>query len=124
MDIQENIIRKYFNAWISKEYDKLISIFSEEIVYSECYGPEYHGINQIEKWFYDWNKRGTVRQWDVKQCISIENITIVEWYFKCEYDNVVDGFDGVSIVKFNDDNKITELKEFKSNSEHYFPYEK
>lgn len=37
----------------------------ENIVYSECYGPEYRGISQIVKWFVEWNKRGKVLEWNI-----------------------------------------------------------
>ena len=51
-----------------------------------------------------------------------DNIAIVEWYFKCNYDGTVDGFDGVTIAEFDADGKIYNLKEFQSKAEHYYPY--
>lgn len=48
---------------------------------------------------------------------------IVEWYFKCNYDGRVDGFDGVTIADFDNDMKILKLCEFQSKAEHYYPYE-
>ena len=100
----------------------LKTIFSYNVVYNECYGPEYHGLEQILQWFTDWNKAGTVLEWTVKRFIHQDWTTIVEWYFKCDYNNDIDGFDGVSVVDFNSDNKIIRLKEFQSKAEHYFPY--
>lgn len=35
----------------------------------------------------------------------------------------MDGFDGVTIAKFDVDMKICDLKEFQSKAEHYYPYE-
>lgn len=121
---QQEIIETYFQAWIKKDSSVLEKIFSKDIIYSECYGPEYHGIEQILKWFADWNKAGSVLEWRVKSYIHQDNITVVEWYFCCDYENNVDGFDGVSIIKFGEDKKIKELKEFQSKAEHYFPYGK
>ena len=46
----------------------------------------------------------------------------MEWYFKCNYNNAVDGFDRVSIIDFDDNKKIKALKEFQSKAEHYFSY--
>lgn len=40
----EEIIRKYFACWLNKDEKLLTDIFAEDIIYSECYGPEYHGI--------------------------------------------------------------------------------
>ncbi|MGV8984538.1 MAG: nuclear transport factor 2 family protein, partial [Clostridium sp.] len=75
-----------------------------------------------KRWFRDWNKRGTVIEWDIKQFIHQASMTVVEWYFKCEYDGNIGKFDGVSIIEFNDDNYIISLKEFQSKIPHYYPY--
>jgi len=119
----EDIIRSYFQAWIDKNIEVVKETFSEDIKYSECYGPEYHGIEQVLKWFTDWNKKATVLNWDIKQITTVNKIAFVEWYFKCDYDGNISEFDGVTIAKFNNNLKIYELKEFQSKSEHYYPYE-
>ncbi|MFT8347578.1 nuclear transport factor 2 family protein [Clostridium saccharoperbutylacetonicum] len=124
MSEQEEIIKKYFEAWINNNSSALKDIFDRNIIYSECYGPEYHGINTIETWFKEWNKRGEVLTWDIKQFIHQGNISVVEWYFKYQYDGEVGEFDGVSLIEFNDDNCILSLKEFQSKVPHYYPYEK
>ncbi len=59
----------------------------------------------------------------MKRFVSQGNTTVVEWYFKCDYNNVIDGFDGVSMIDFDGNQKIKVLKEFQSKAEHYFPYE-
>lgn len=46
----------------------------------------------------------------------------MEWYFKCDYEGNVDGFDGVTIAESDGDMKICGLKEFQSKTEHYYPY--
>jgi len=43
----EDILKNYFCAWLNKDDSQLRQIFAEDILYSECYGPEYHGIEQI-----------------------------------------------------------------------------
>lgn len=116
------IVKTYFAAWLSKEADVLPVVFANDIVYSECYGPEYRGLNQIQRWFADWNSRGTVLQWDIKNMIEAGHIACVEWYFRCEYDGVIDGFDGISWIEFDDQGKIGALREFQSKAEHCFPY--
>lgn len=119
---KEEIIKKYFAAWIKKDVSVLRQVFSEDIIYSECYGPEYDGIGQILVWFKEWNKQGDVLEWNIKRFIHQNNIVVVEWYFKCDYRNEIDGFDGVSIVEFDDDIKIKKLSEFQSKAEHIYPY--
>lgn len=117
-------ICNYFAAWLSKDAAVLPTVFADDIIYSECYGPEYRGIDQILRWFQDWNQRGTVLQWEIKNIISCGNIVCAEWYFCCEYDGNTDGFNGVSWIEFDERGRIRKLREFQSKAEHFFPYGK
>lgn len=72
----EDIIRRYFQCWLDKDVDAVKEIFSDDIIYSECYGPVYKGIGQIIRWFEVWNQKGTVLQWDIKR-------VIVFWEYSC-----------------------------------------
>lgn len=119
---QEDVIRNYFKTWLDNNIDVIKETFTDDIIYSECYGPEYHGISQIIKWFADWNKKGKVLEWSIKRIISQNNICVAEWYFKCDYDSHIDGFDGVTIADFDEQLKISKLCEFQSKAEHVFPY--
>ncbi|NSB16078.1 nuclear transport factor 2 family protein [Clostridium beijerinckii] len=122
MNIREQIIKKYFKSWLDNNCPVLKDIFDLNVTYSECYGPEYHGIDTVTTWFKEWNKRGKVLVWDIKQFIHQGNISVVEWYFKCRYDGEIEEFDGVSLIEFNDSNYIVSLKEFQSKIPHYYPY--
>lgn len=118
----EATIRKYFQAWIEADPEPVKEVFSENILYSECYGPEYRGLAQIIRWFEDWNTRGRVLEWTIKRVIEQEKTLVAEWYFRYEYDGKTDAFDGVTIADFDDDNRIVKLCEFQSKAEHCFPY--
>lgn len=48
---------------------------------------------------------------------------ILNVIFKCNYRNKISEFDGVSIIKFDEANKIISVKEFQSDSRHVYPYE-
>ncbi len=122
LTIKEKIIKKYFSAWINNDSSYLKEIFDDNIIYIESHGFAYKGIEQIFKWFLDWNKNGKVILWDIKQFVHQDNITVVEWYFKCEYNRNTDKFDGVSIIKFDKSQKIISLKEFQSLHEYKFTY--
>lgn len=37
---RDEIVKRYFQAWLDQNIEPLESIFSEDIVYSECYGPD------------------------------------------------------------------------------------
>ena len=77
----------------------------------------------IRLWFEEWNTRGTVLQWDIKQFFHKDNQTIVEWYFKNKMDDGnVEAFDGISLIEWTPDDKIALLKEFGCNENRYDPY--
>ena len=122
MKKQEEKIKAYFSMLLRNDISGIEEIFEDDILYSESYGPEYHGLEQMKKWFLDWCRHATVLEWNVKQFISQDKVTVAEWYFECNFDGVIYGFDGVSIVEFNDYEKICSIKEFKSKSEHNSPY--
>jgi hypothetical protein len=49
-------------------------------------------------------------------------MTAVEWYFQCEYDEVVSEFNGMTLIEFDSEDRIIILKEFQSKLPHYYPY--
>jgi len=124
MENKQYIIKHYFESWINKDISIIEKYFSKNIKYIECYGPEYNGIKQIRQWFNDWNNKNSVLRWDIKRYIECNNIIVVEWFFECEYEENVSGFDGVSIIEFEKNDKIILIKEFQSKAEHTFPYGK
>ena len=122
MSQREQMIRNYFQSWLQKNSTILKNTFTQNTIYSECYGPEYHGLEIIEQWFHDWNKQGTVLVWDIKQFIHQGDLTVVEWFFKYEHNGHSGEFNGLSLIEFNSDNYIVRLKEFQSKLPHYSPY--
>ena len=122
MRYQEKV-RAYFDAWLRRDADVLPALFADDAVYSECYGPEYHGLRQIQRWFAAWNLRGTVLVWDIKNVIESGSTCCVEWFFRCRYDGEEGGFDGVSWIEWNEAGRIAALREFQSKAEHVCPFE-
>ena len=119
---RELLIADCFRAWIAKDGAGFRAGFSTEAVYTESWGPAYLGLAEITKWFDDWNAQNRVLQWDIKRFWHDGNICICEWHFKCECGKVVDGFDGMSIIEFDDENRIARLKEFQSKTPNHYPY--
>ena len=119
---KEAAIRRWFEAWLAQDASAIDDVFDEEIVYSECYGPEYRGISQIHRWFDDWNRKGRVLEWTIREMYCDADCLIAVWYFRCEYEGNTDGFDGVTLAKINEDGKIASLREFQSKAEHILPY--
>ena len=79
------------------------------------------GLNVVSP---EWNTRGKVIIWDIKQFFHKENQTVVEWYFKNEMNTGnVEEFDGISLIEWTEDNKIKSLKEYGCNLNNYNPYQ-
>ncbi len=124
MQIREKIIRQWFDMWLRQKDTGINNIFTENAAYIESWGPQYTGSDKIKHWFDEWNTRGKVLVWDIKQCFHKENQTIVEWFFEDKmHDGKEERFDGISLIKWTDDNKICLLKEFGCNIDHYDPYD-
>lgn len=119
---RDSVISAYFEAWLNQDGTRLKEFFDEQAVYCESYGPEYRGLVQIEQWFHDWNQCGAVLKWEIKRMLHQGALTVAEWYFLCEHQGETSGFDGVSIVEFNDRGKILKLEEYQSKAEHCVPY--
>ena len=124
MQEREKKIRSWFDMWLMQRDTGIEKLFAPDAIYTESWGPEYHGSAKIKLWFDEWNTRGTVLQWDIKQFFHKENQTMVEWYFKNQMnDGKVEAFDGVSLIEWTSDDKILFLKEFGCNINNYDPYQ-
>ena len=53
--------------WLTKQDTGIRDLFAPDAVYIESWGPEYHGADKIAWWFTEWNRRGTVERWDIRQ---------------------------------------------------------
>ncbi|WP_251844519.1 nuclear transport factor 2 family protein [Enterococcus durans] len=101
---KRKMIQNYFHSWITRDFSKIPEYFHQDIVYRECYGPVYHGMDEIS------------RILDVS-----DDIFVVEWYFYAE-ETAKYSFDGVSIIEFDGD-KIISISEYEQKHETYRPYE-
>jgi hypothetical protein len=120
---REKIIKEYFQSWVNNDISIIGKIFSENAIYTECYGPKYTSKKQILKWFKEWQEKGKVIAWSIKNTYEMDKILVVEWNFECIWEEKLSNFDGVSIVEFGDNNRIINLREFESKSTHYYPYQ-
>ena len=123
MEQREAAIRRWFEMWLTKQDTGIRDLFAPDAVYIESWGPAYHGAEQIAWWFTEWNRRGTVERWDIRQFFHKGDQTVVEWVFR----NTVDGgrveaFEGMSLVTWTADGRIAALKEFGCNQDRYDPY--
>ncbi len=124
MEERERIIRLWFDMWLKQRDLSMDTIFSEDILYTESWGPQYRGRDKLKHWFDEWNTRGMVVRWDIRGFFHKDDMTVVEWYFKNVMNNGdIEEFEGMSLIKWTDDNKISFLKEFGCNINNYDPYE-
>lgn len=124
MEKREQIIRLWFDMWLTKTDMGIEKIFAKDCIYIESWGPEYKGQHKIKYWFEEWNNRGSVLEWNIKQYFHNKNQTAAEWHFQCAMDGQkAQGFDGVTVITWTEDNKIQFLKEYGSRLPHYDPYE-
>jgi len=120
---REQIVQSWFNMWLKKKDMGIRDIFAEDAVYIESWGPEYRGVGKIELWFDEWNTRGDVLRWDIKQFFHSGDRTVVEWYFENAMRNGKrEAFDGMSLVQWTREDQIILLQEFGCNKDRYDPY--
>ena len=120
---REDKIRRWFQMWLCQTDEGILELFAPDGVYIESWGPEYHGAQTIRHWFTEWNSRGRVLAWDIRQFFHKGEQTVVEWYFKNAMDDGrVEEFDGLSLVRWNGAGQIARLQEFGCNLDRYDPY--
>lgn len=124
MEQRERIIRRWFEMWLRAEDCGIRDIFAPDCVYTESWGPEYHGAAQVKHWFDEWNTRGKVLQWDIKQFFHQGCQTAVQWYFKNRLQNgQSEEFEGISLIVWNKRGQIISLTEYGCNIHRYDPYQ-
>ena len=120
---RENKIRQWVSMWLDKQNTGIEDLFAPDAVYIESWGPEYHGSGKIKLWFDEWNTRGTVQRWDIRQYFHKGDQTVVEWSFRCAMtDGVIQSFGGISLIRWNGAGQIRFLQEFGCNENRYDPY--
>lgn len=121
---REKIIQLWFAMWLRQKDFGINQIFAGDAEYIESWGPKYRGLGEIIRWFHEWNTRGKVLVWDIRQYFHKKEQTIVVWHFKNRMtDGKSEEFDGISLIGWTNGNKIASLKEFGCNMTHYDPYE-
>ena len=123
-DAREQVIRRWFRMWLDKEDTGITALFAADAIYTESWGPEYRSAEAVRHWFEEWNTRGTVLVWDIRQFLHQGDQTVVEWRFQCRMnDGSIDAFDGLSLVVWAEDGRIQRLTEYGCNSDRYDPYQ-
>lgn len=123
MEQREQALRRWFAMWLRQDAAGIEEIFASDAVYVESWGPEYRGLEKIRHWFWEWNTRGVVERWDIRQFFHRGDQTIVEWTFRNRMlDGRVESFDGLTKTIWNRSGRIVFLQEFGCNQNRYDPY--
>ena len=77
MNEREKIIRLWFDMWIKKADLGIDNIFTDDVVYTESWSPKYENRKTVKHWFDEWNTRGSVLVWEIKQFFHQGNQTSV-----------------------------------------------
>ena len=110
---RERTIRLWFDMWLRAEDLGIEGIFAPDCIYVESWGPRYQGRDKVALWFREWNTRGRVVRWDIRQFFHKGDQTVVEWSFRNEMkDGRVEEFDGLSLVRWDGEGRIAFLQEF------------
>ena len=48
---KEKTVRRWFGMWTEGRRDDLRGIFSDDVVYTESWGPRYEGLDRVRLWF-------------------------------------------------------------------------
>ncbi|MCA2391055.1 MULTISPECIES: nuclear transport factor 2 family protein [Lactococcus] len=117
------LFQQTIDAWLNKDLQKLLTALSDDIIYTECYGAQYQGKMEIEKWFRQWNNpvENKVKSWFVNKSYVDNETGFFTWTFHYVYKGEENIFDGISLVKFSG-NKICEIQEFEQKHEKFRPF--
>lgn len=120
---KKELFYRTIDAWLEKDAEKLLATLSENILYTECYGARYKGKKEVEKWFCHWTEpvENSVKSWTVHDAYFDGNTGFFPWTFHCVYNDKESIFDGISLVKF-EENQIIEIQEFEQKHEKFRPY--
>lgn len=120
---REEIIKTWLDMWLGQELLPLDAVFTPDVHYYEFQGPEYVGVDQIRRWFEEWNSKNRVKKWEVLRFIHDQNCTLVQFLFQ-SVNNAGESreFEGVYLVEWDGNHKIEKLQEFYCKLPHYKPY--
>lgn len=122
---REEIIKMWFDMWLSEDTTPMQAIFTDDVEYTECWGNQYFGNEEIGKWFADWHENNTMQVWDAQQFLHAEDKTVVSWHMEALAKNGTPRWmDGVYVIEWDDSERIKALREYGANSRNIRPYGK
>lgn len=120
---REETIKVWFDMWLGDDITPMNAIFTDDVKYTECWGNQYFGKEEIDQWFEDWHKNNRMNVWKVKQFMHTEDKTIVEWHMEAlAMNGTTRWLEGVYVIEWDENERIKALREYGANSRTIRPY--
>lgn len=119
--MKERIINEWFQSWLDSKWSNFQVIFAPNIYYSESFGLEYRGIDELKIWVSKWHNHSHLNELKIKNITHIGNSSFVEWYFNYSDKDGKHELDGISVIEWSINGKIKVVKEFASSLPKYDP---
>mgnify|MGYP000996850557 CR=1 FL=1 len=55
MNEREKTIRLWFDMWLNQQDMGIDDIFTEDVIYTESWSPQYNNRKTVKHWFQEWN---------------------------------------------------------------------
>ena len=120
---REEKIKVWFDMWVGDDITPMEAIFADDVQYTECWGFEYFGKKEIGLWFEDWHKNNVMEAFYVKDFIHTDDKTIATFRMEAlAKSGAPRWMDGVYIIEWDDNDKISSLEEYAENYRKTRPY--
>ena len=63
MNEREKTIRLWFDMWLNQQDMGIDDIFTEDVIYTESWSPQYNNRKTVKHWFQDGNGCVAVYTW-------------------------------------------------------------
>ena len=120
---REQKIRLWFAMWLQAKDLGMEDLFAPDCIYIESWGPKYEGRDKVSLWFREWTPGGGVVRGDLAQFFHPGPQTVGEGACRTAInDGSVEEFHGLSLVRWDGEDRIVFLQEFGCNIHNYDPY--
>ncbi|WP_265488603.1 nuclear transport factor 2 family protein [Lactobacillus sp. PV034] len=120
---REQLIKLWTKSWTEKNNLGIEKVFAPDVHYIRSWGPEYHGLLELQYWFSEKNDRATIIKWDINGFMHDGNATIAHWDVEEKKNKKVEHLEGISLIRWNEDEKVEYVQHFASNMNRFDPYQ-
>ena len=91
---REEKINVWFEMWVGDDITPMAAIFADDVEYTECWGYQYFGQEEIQAWFEDWHKNNVMEAFYAKDFLHMDDKQLAKAvvYQKNEDDSFIIAF--------------------------------